>query len=98
MSTDIWTAEDSVRARQFWEEYQRQHDLSDRKGQAVGIDPKTGRVWFGESMIDIGAQMDAENCFTPLLFLRVGQNYYKRKGCGLRSLVIASPTTPATRE
>ena len=80
MSTDMLTDQDTARARQFWEEYQRQHDVTDRKGQAAGIDPKTGRIWFGESMLDIVAQMEAEGEAVPLLFERVGYSTYIRKG------------------
>ena len=48
-------------------QYQKQHDVSDRKGQAVGIDPLTGRVWFGESIVDINDQLEAEGIVTPPL-------------------------------
>lgn len=71
---------DVKRACQIWEEYQRQHDVSDRIGQAVGIDPVSGRVWFGESAKDIVRQMDAEGCRVPFYCVRVGYNYYQRKG------------------
>jgi hypothetical protein len=80
MPTSPWTEADSVKARQIWADYQRQHDVSDRHGQAVGIDPVTGRVWFGESARDIMLQLQAEGCWTPLYFLRVGYDYYQRKG------------------
>ena len=33
-----WTPEDTKSALAFWEAYQREHDVSARKGQAVGID------------------------------------------------------------
>lgn len=49
-------------------------------GKTAGIDPTTGRVWFGEDISDIVDQMDAENAFTPLYFVRVGHDYYERKG------------------
>jgi len=71
---------DVERAKQIWTQYQAVHDLSGREGQAVGIDPFSGRVWFGESMADIVHQMKREGSETPLLFLRVGLNYYCRKG------------------
>lgn len=80
MSSLTWTEDDSARARQFWAEYQQQHDVSDRIGQAVGIDPDTGRVWFGESGIDIRRQQEAEGESKPLYDLRVGYDYYLRKG------------------
>ena len=80
MSSLTWTEDDSARARRFWAEYQQQHDVSDRIGQAVGIDPDTGRVWFGESGIDIRRQQEAEGESKPLYVLRVGYDYYLRKG------------------
>jgi hypothetical protein len=75
-----WTPEDTVRARTIWAEYQRQHDVTALRGQAVGIDPKSGRVWFGESATDIRRQQDAAGDTAPLFCLRVGQDYYVRKG------------------
>lgn len=69
-------------AREFLAEYQRQHDVSDRMGQAVGIDPISERVWFGESALDVRKQLDAQGIEPPLVFLRVGKDYYVRKGRG----------------
>jgi hypothetical protein len=80
MPSTPWTSGDSERALKFWEEYQRQNDVSARKGQAVGIDPNSGHVWFGESSLDIKLQQQAANDQTPLYFLRVGHDYYGRKG------------------
>lgn len=74
------TTLDVERACQIWEEYQKQHDVSDHIGQTAGIDPVSGRVWFGESALDIVRQMDVEGAFTPLYFVRVGYDYYERKG------------------
>ncbi len=71
---------DVARAQQIWAEYQQHHDVSDRKGQAAGIDPFTGRVWFGESGLDIWRQLDAEGIDTPVFLVRVGFDYYYRKG------------------
>jgi len=55
MSTSTITV-DIERACQIWEEYQRQHDVSDRIGQTVGIDPVSGHIWFGESGVDISGK------------------------------------------
>jgi hypothetical protein len=76
-----WSAEDTRRAEQVWDEYQRSHDLSERRGQAVGIDPENGEVWFGESALDIVAQRREQGLNSPLLFLRVGHPGYLYKGC-----------------
>jgi hypothetical protein len=80
MSTALWPEAETVRARELWEAYQRDHDVSAHLGQAVGIDPASGRVWFGESAQDIVLQLDTEGIATPLYFLRVGSDYYQRKG------------------
>ena len=75
-----WTDADTAKARQIWADYQRRYDVMDRQGQAVGIDPASGRVWFGKSAKDIALRLDAEGVRVPLFFLRVGQDYYGRKG------------------
>lgn len=36
------TPEQTSRALQIWADYQQQHDLSDRLGQAAGIEPMRG--------------------------------------------------------
>lgn len=79
MAATAWTDEDTANAKQIWAEYQRRHDLSARAGQTAGIDPKTGRVWFGESIADIVSQRDAEGLDSPLRFERVGSAVYYRK-------------------
>jgi len=80
MSLAQWSESDSHKAKQVWREYQRQHDLSARIGQAAGIDPQSGRVWFGDSILDIVSQRDAEGLDSPLFFERVGFDTYHRKG------------------
>jgi hypothetical protein len=72
--------EEVQRALRHWEEYQKQHDVSDRMGQAVGIDPVSGRIWFGTSVFDIQDQLDAEGSTAVPIVLRVGRGYYIRKG------------------
>jgi hypothetical protein len=74
------TQEDVDRAEQLWAEYIRAHDLSDRIGSAAGIDPLTGRIWFGESAIDIVDKLDASGIDVPLHFVRIGSASYYRKG------------------
>lgn len=80
MSTTQWTEDDTNKARQIWEEYQKEHDLSDRIGQAAGIDPRTGEVWFGDSALDIVDQRREKGLTSPLFFERVGSPAYWRKG------------------
>ena len=80
MSVSLMTDADVRKAEQIWAEYQKQHDVSDRKGQAAGIDPWSGRVWFGESIEDIARQLEEKGLAGPLYFVRVGYDYYYRKG------------------
>ena len=82
------SSQNAEQARRIWVEYQEQHDTSDRIGQTVGIDPVSGQVWFGESAMDIVERMDAEGCFTPLCYLRVGSDHYIRKGGHRRSTLL----------
>ena len=78
-----WREIDSLKAKQIWTAYQQQHDLSERVGQTVGIDPVSGRMWFGESIRDVVSQRDAEGLDSPLFFERVGSPVYFRKGVRL---------------
>lgn len=80
MSASTWTEADTQRACQIWEDYQKQHDVSGQIGQTAGIDPVSGRVWFGKSAQDVYNQMRAEGMDTLLYFVRVGYDYYERKG------------------
>ena len=80
MSVVKLTTSDTQHAQQIWAEFASKNDLSNRLGQAAGIDPASGRVWFGESALDIVAQMDTAGEFTPLYFIRVGEDAYLRKG------------------
>jgi hypothetical protein len=78
--TPNWTTADTAKAKEIWAEYQREHDLSDRVGQTVGIDPESGKLWIGDSIADVVAQRDADDNQSPLLFERVGAATYWRKG------------------
>jgi hypothetical protein len=71
---------DVDRAKTLWEEYCREHDVRLQKGQTVGIEPVSGRVWFGESATDVHRKMVAEGIDRPAYFVRVGYDYYLRKG------------------
>jgi hypothetical protein len=80
MSQVKLTAADAATARRLWQDYQEAHDVHDLTGQAVGIDPRSGRIWFGESALEIAARQEAEGIDSPLLFLRVGSSHYVQKG------------------
>ena len=80
MALTNWKEADSAKAKEIWTEYCRQHDLSSRTGQTAGIDPYSGRLWFGESIRDIVSQRDAEGFNSPLFFERIGSEAYFHKG------------------
>jgi hypothetical protein len=86
MTVSAWTNADSERAQRVWSDHQRRHDVSDKTGQTAGIDPATGRIWFGDSIQDVVAQRDADGSAAPLFFVRVGSATYFRKGGHRRSL------------
>ena len=74
------TPVDTVRARAIWVQYQCEHDVSKHLGQAVGIDPVSERIWFGTKALDIARQMRAEGIDRPFYCVRVGADFYGRKG------------------
>ena len=80
METVGWTEEDTQRADAIWAEYSRTHDLSTLVGQTAGIDPHSGRIWFGESIPDVVRRRDEDGVSAPLFAVRVGFNTYYRKG------------------
>jgi hypothetical protein len=80
MAVGNWTKTETEQARYIWRAYQQEHDVSAQIGQTAGIDPVSGRVWFGKSAKDIVTQMESEGVTTPLYFMRVGSDYYLRKG------------------
>lgn len=75
-----WTKDDTLEAKQFWTRYLQQHDVSNRNGQTAGIDPRQGRIWFGDSIRDVVSQRDGEGVSNPLFFVRVGSETYFQKG------------------
>lgn len=79
-TASTWTDADTERAKEIWAEYQRTHDVSDRINQTAGIDPASGSVWFGDSALDIVRQRDSEGETGPIYVVRVGYDYYIRKG------------------
>ena len=80
MAATAWKSEYAERAREFWREYQKQHDVSGLRGQVAAVDPESGRVWIGESAIDALDRMNADGEDTPVWFVRVGYDYYVTKG------------------
>jgi hypothetical protein len=75
-----WKPGYTERAQEVWAEYQRTHDVADQKGRAAGVDPVSGRVWIGDDAEDIHAQLQTEKLDIPLYFVRIGYDYYYRKG------------------
>jgi hypothetical protein len=80
VSTPTLTDREVQTALQAWREYQSRHDLSGREGEAVGIDPHSSRIWFGESAVEVVDRMRADGIDVPLFFVRVGSDSYVRKG------------------
>lgn len=74
------TEADAVRAESVWTEYQRTHDISGLIGQTAGIDPDSGRIWIGDSIIAVADQRNSEGIDKPLHFVRIGYATYYRKG------------------
>jgi hypothetical protein len=71
---------DVERVRRIWDEYQKQHDITPLIDQTAGIDPGSGRIWFGESGLDVRRKMRAEGIDVPIYCVRVGYEHYLRKG------------------
>ena len=80
MTVSTWTESDTAKAEQIWADYQEQHDLSTSGGKTAGIDPKTGRVWIGESIQDVLSQRNNDGIDSLLFFERIGSRTYYRKG------------------
>ena len=53
MKHSNWTEADSRNAKRIWTEYQKQYDITEHIGQTAGIDPKSGRIWFSDSALEI---------------------------------------------
>src|SRR5881398_534085 len=80
MPASTWADADTERTRRIWADYQRKHEVSALMGRTAGIDPVSGRVWFGESAADIWRQRQAEGIDSPIYCVRVGFDPYLRKG------------------
>lgn len=80
MVTSTWTDEDTDKADDIWATYQKQHDLSGNIGKTAGIDPKSGRVWIGNSIEDVLLNRDSDGFACLLFFERIGFPTYYRKG------------------
>jgi hypothetical protein len=71
---------DIDRATAIWDEYKRNHDITPLIDQTAGIEPISGRIWFGETAIDVHDKMMADGMDAPFYAVRVGYDYYLRKG------------------
>jgi hypothetical protein len=71
---------DVDKATRIWAEYESTHDLSGKQHLAVGIDPDSGEIHFGESAKDITLRLVREGRNKPLFFRWVNSPYYTRKG------------------
>jgi len=75
-----WSDTDTATAKRIWSGYQTTHDVSPEEGRTAGIDPVSGRIWFGDSAVETVRQMRADGIDRPLFFVRVGYDHYLRKG------------------
>ena len=80
MLATAWKPEYTAKALQIWDAYQQQHDLSKLNGKVAAIEPHSERIWIGNSGVDVAAQMQSEGIETPVYLIRIGSNYYIRKG------------------
>jgi len=78
MPTEVLSDFDVEKAKVVWAEYQRTHDLSERTGEAVGVDPTTGELFFGRGAGEIIDKLRAEGRFRFLMFWRIGYPCYSR--------------------
>jgi len=67
-------------AEHVWAEYEQTHDLGGMENLAVGIDPQTREVFFGESAVAIGERLQVEGRFRPLFYRWVRNASYFHKG------------------
>ena len=79
---------DLDKAERIWEDYERNHDLTGREREAVGIDPETGEVFFGESAGAITLRLVKEGRNRPLFFRWVDNPIYGRKGKPRRRMTL----------
>lgn len=79
MHTDVFDRADLQRVDRIWADYQSNHDVSAWHGQAVGVDPDSGEVFFGQTAGDIMDRLREEGRFRILLYWRVGYPYYSRE-------------------
>lgn len=80
MATSTSLSVDVPRAKQLWDAYCQAHDVSALKGQTAGIEPTSGTIMFGESAIEVHDKMIAAGVDAPFYAVRVGYDYYLRKG------------------
>lgn len=67
-------------AADLWEQYQQSHDLSEHIGGTAGIDPHVREIWIGRSIADVVQQRRDAGLMSPVVFKRIGENTYNRKG------------------
>jgi hypothetical protein len=80
MVQTAWKPEYTDRALRFWEEFQRDHDLTELRGKTAAIDPESGRIWIADSAVEIAEQRTSEGLDSPVYLIRVGYDHFTRKG------------------
>lgn len=71
---------DIQRAEEVWAEYCASHDMSALQDKAAAIEPQSKRVWIGNSALELRDQIRAAGVEAPVYLVRVGSDYYLRKG------------------
>lgn len=80
MTSTEWKPEFTSRAKEFWKRYAASHDLSDMEGKIAAVDPVNGQVWIGNTARQIADAMRASGTQRPVCLIRVGADYFVRKG------------------
>lgn len=76
-----WSDTDTAEAKRLRVNTQEKYDVSQRDSQTAGIDPVTGRIWFGvRPLTPLKKEMRADGIDRPPFFVRVGYAHYLRKG------------------
>ena len=80
MQTAVQKSVDTVRARQLWQLYESNHDLSGRLGYVAAIEPNSGQIWIAHTGVEVADQIEADGCSDPVYLVRIGESHFVRKG------------------
>ncbi len=80
MNAAVWRPEYTERAQEFWRLYQQEHDVSGLQGKVAAIDPESGRIWIGNSGLEVAREVREDGLQTPVWLVTIGHDYFVRKG------------------